>query len=92
MATASAAASAPSDQRSSIAAERMAPAGFALPVPAISGALPWIGSYSPNRVPGWVPALSLTLAEGNTPMDPGMTEASSVRMSPNMFSVTMTSK
>ena len=35
---------------------------------------------------------SPTDAEGNSPSDPLMTEASSVRMSPNMFSVTTTSK
>jgi hypothetical protein len=34
----------PSEVRSSIAAERIVPVGFALPLPAMSGALPWIGS------------------------------------------------
>ena len=35
---------------------------------------------------------SPTEAEGSIPSEPVMTEASSVSMSPNMFSVTMTSK
>ena len=39
-----AASSRANDHRSIIAAERIAPVGFAYPRPAISGALPWIGS------------------------------------------------
>ena len=56
-----------------------------MPLPAMSGALPWIGSYRPRRP-------SPSEAEGSRPIEPASMEASSVRMSPNMFSVTMTSK
>src|SRR5579884_1251125 len=53
-------------------------------LPAMSGAVPWMGSYMPN--------LPLPrLAEGSSPIEPVSCEASSVRMSPNMFSVTITS-
>jgi hypothetical protein len=79
----------PSDQRSIIAAERIVPIGFALPVPAMSGADPWIGSYSPRR-PCSVRA-SPSDADGSIPSDPARTAASSDRMSPNRFSVTSTS-
>ena len=58
--------------------------GFARPLPAMSGAVPWIGSYSP------LPR-SLRDAEGSMPIDPVSIDASSERMSPNMFPVTMTS-
>ena len=51
----------------------------------MSGAEPWMGSYSPRR-------LAPSEAEGSTPSEPASIEASSVRMSPNMFSVTITSK
>src|SRR5258708_5453185 len=51
----------------------------------MAGAEPWIGSYRP-RVP------SPSDADGSMPIDPASIDASSVRMSPNMFSVTMTSK
>ena len=71
----------------------MVPIGFAIPSPAMSGADPWIGSYSPRRTAA-PPAESSSPkeAEGKTPSDPASIDASSVRMSPNMFSVTMTSK
>ncbi|MNC85748.1 hypothetical protein D3C83_13600 [compost metagenome] len=52
--------------------------------PAMSGAEPWLGSYSPLP-----PALSD--AEGSMPIEPVSIEASSDRMSPNMLPVTMTS-
>ena len=42
--SASAAAACPNDQRSIIAALRIVAAGFASPLPAMSGAEPWIGS------------------------------------------------
>ena len=64
---------------------RMVAIGIGDPLPAMSGALPWMGSYRP-RVP------SPSDADGSRPMEPASTEASSVRMSPNMFSVTITSK
>ena len=50
----------------------------------MSGAEPPDGSYRPNLV-------SFMLAEGSIPMEPVIIEASSERISPNMFSVTMTS-
>ena len=56
----------------------------------MSGAEPWIGSYSPN-VPCAV-FRSPSDADGSIPSDPASTAASSDRMSPNRFSVTMTSK
>ena len=48
------------------------------------GKLPWIGSYSP-RVP------SPKLEDGIMPILPVIMLASSERISPNMFSVTITS-
>src|SRR5688500_12795426 len=48
------------------------------------GAEPWIGSYRP-MLP------SPNDADGSSPSEPASIEASSVRMSPNMFSVTITS-
>ena len=56
----------------------------------MSGAEPWIGSYSPN-VPCAV-CRSPSDADGSIPSEPASTAASSDRMSPNRFSVTMTSK
>ena len=50
----------------------------------MSGAEPWIGSYRPTRP-------SPSDADGSRPSEPASIEASSVRMSPNMFSVTITS-
>ena len=55
-----------------------------MPLPAISGALPWLGSYSAVESP--------RLAEANMPSEPVICAASAERMSPNMFSVTTTSK
>ena len=48
------------------------------PFPAISGAEPWMGSYKPRD-------FSLREAEGKSPKDPGIMEASSVKMSPKRF-------
>ena len=59
--------------------------GLAIPWPAMSGAEPWTGSYRP-RVPG------PRLAEGSIPIEPVIIAASSERMSPNRFSVMITSK
>ena len=67
-----------------MAAERMVPVGLAMPLPAMSGAEPWMGSYRPS-----LPSPSEAL--GSRPSEPARTAASSVRMSPNMFSVTITS-
>ena len=58
--------------------------GLALSWPAISGAEPWMGSYSAG------PASPME-AEGSRPMEPVTMDASSDRISPNMFSVTTTS-
>ena len=63
---------------------RIAPRGLALPVPAMSGAEPWTGSYKLTVPP--------MVAEGNMPSEPVMMEASSERMSPKRFSVRTTSK
>ncbi len=73
------------DQRSAISNDRMAARGLATPLPAMSGAEPWMGSYSP-AAPGAPRA-----AEGSSPIDPVSIEASSDRMSPNRLSVTITS-
>ena len=86
---ASAAAGWPSDQRSIIAADRIVALGLAVSVPARCGDDPWIGSKRPATP--WTVRRSPSDAEGSMPSDPASTEASSERMSPNMFSVTMTS-
>jgi hypothetical protein len=62
----------------------MVASGLAMPLPAMSGALPWLGSYRP-----WL--LAFRLAEGSMPMEPVSMEASSDRMSPNILPVTTTS-
>ena len=67
-----------------MAADRMQAVGFTMSLPAMSGAEPWMGSYRP-RVP------SPRLEDGIIPMEPVIIEASSDRMSPNIFSVTITS-
>ena len=59
--------------------------GLAIPWPAMSGAEPWTGSNTPG-----VPS-SPKEALGSIPSDPVSIAASSERMSPNMFSVRMTS-
>ena len=58
--------------------------GLALPWPAMSGAVPWQGWNRPCRSP--------MSADGAMPMPPTSAAARSDRMSPNMFSVTSTSK
>src|SRR2546430_2280773 len=73
----------PSPCRSSIAADAMPPMGFATPCPAIPDAEPWIGSNSPGPAPND--------ADGRRPSAPTSTAASSLRMSPNMLSVSSTS-
>ena len=67
-----------------MAAERMVAIGLAIPFPAISGAEPPLGSYRPNFV-------SLRLADASIPIDPVTMLASSERISPNIFSVRITS-
>ena len=54
-------------------------------LPAMSGALPWLGSYRPLP-------LASSEAEGSMPIEPVSIAASSERMSPNMLPVTTTSK
>jgi hypothetical protein len=60
--------------------------GFAVPLPAMSGAEPCTGSNSPGPEPSPSEAL------GSIPSEPVSMAASSLRMSPNMFSVRITSK
>ncbi|MMZ69050.1 hypothetical protein D1872_318120 [compost metagenome] len=55
-----------------------------MPLPAMSGAEPWHGSYMPLL-------LVSRDADGSMPMEPVSIEAWSDRMSPNMLSVTITS-
>ena len=66
------------------AVERSIAAGLAIPRPAMSGAEPCTGSKSPGPE-------SARLAEGASPSPPVTAAARSERMSPNMFSVTITS-
>ena len=70
--------------RSIIATEPNMASGLALPVPAMSGAEPCTGSNRPGP-----PAPSEAL--GSIPIEPVSMAASSLRMSPNMFSVRITS-
>ena len=83
--TALASASIPSPSRSIIATERNVASGLAAPVPAMSGAEPWTGSNTPGPP-------SPRLADGSIPSEPVSIADSSLRMSPNMFSVRITSK
>jgi hypothetical protein len=59
--------------------------GLAVPVPAMSGAVPCTGSNRPGPEPSPSDAL------GSIPSEPVSIAASSLRMSPNMFSVSKTS-
>jgi len=61
----------------------MEPMGLAESVPASDGADPWMGSKSG--------ALEPKLAEGIRPIEPTRAAAASLRMSPNMLVVSMTS-
>ena len=63
----------------------MVASGFAIFFPAISGAEPPLGSYSPK-------AFSPKEAEGSIPREPVISAISSERMSPNIFSVAITEK
>ena len=55
-----------------------------MPLPAMSGALPWLGSYRPLL-------FASSEADGSMPIEPVSIAASSDRMSPNMLPVTTTS-
>ncbi len=59
--------------------------------PAWRGALPWIGSYRPDILMP-VSGTPARLAEGSMPIEPASIEASSVRISPKVFSVTSVSR
>src|SRR5438445_83673 len=72
--------------RSISAPDRMAPSGFAIPLPACLGADPCTGSNRPRRESG------LMLPDGARPSPPTSCDVRSLRMSPNMFEVTSTSK
>ena len=74
----------PNEYLRSIAADIIVAIGFALSLPAMSGADPWLGSYRPNLP-------SPRLAEGSIPKEPVTILASSESISPNIFSVRITS-
>ena len=67
-----------------MAKEEIIAKGLATPCPAISGALPWHGSYIP------CPEL-FSDAEGSIPMDPLRVAAISDKISPNRLPETITS-
>src|SRR4029077_19683749 len=69
--------------RNNIATVKIAPNGFAIPFPAMSGADPCTGSYNPTAPP--------TLADASSPSEPTTPPAWSDKMSPNIFSVSSTS-
>src|SRR5690606_14316925 len=73
----------PNASSNSIAAESTVANGLAMSLPAACGYEPWIGSKRDVCKP--------MDDEGINPMDPEITEASSVNMSPNRFSVMITS-
>ena len=70
--------------RSSRARERICAIGLAMFLPAISGAEPPAGSYSPKPS-------SFRLADGNIPMEPVIIAHSSDRISPNRLEQSSTS-
>src|SRR6185312_1020061 len=76
----------PNPCRSIIAPDRNIASGLATPRPAMSGAEPCTGS----NMPGSPAAPSAAL--GSIPIEPVRIAASSLRMSPNMLSVRITSK
>ena len=69
-----------------MAALKIVPIGFAIPLPAISGAEPWMGSYKPDVAWKFGEVASATEgapardADGRSPSDPGMTLDSSERL------------
>ena len=85
-----ASASKPREKRSSRATERIWAMGLAMPRPAMSGAVPPLGSKRPKYSPSPFGLPRLALA--SMPRLPQIMAISSLRISPNKFSVTMTSK
>ena len=75
--------------RSIMATLRIEPSGLAMPLPAISGALPCTGSYSALRRPNL--STGPSEADGSMPSEPEAIAAQSDRMSPKMLPVTITS-
>src|SRR3984957_1044881 len=88
--TAAASSCKPKLYSSSAATEPMDPRGLARFCPAMSGAEPCTGSYRPTHAPDALRPPSD--ADGSMPIDPASTAPSSLRMSPNIFSVSTTSK
>src|SRR4030095_698914 len=72
-----------SEYRRSIAAERIAAIGVAMPCPAMSRAVPCPGAERPTVPP--------SDAEGSMPIEPARIAASSDKISPKVFSVTIVS-
>src|SRR5207247_1332343 len=70
-----------------MAPAQTAPTGLAIPFPAMSGAVPWMGS----NIEGWRRS-GLMLAPGATPRLPQIAAPRSVRMSPKRFEPTITSR
>ena len=68
----------------SMATDKICASGLAIFKPFACGQEPWIGSNTG--------VLSPVEAEGSNPIEPLMQEPSSVKISPNVFSVTITSK
>ncbi len=79
----------PKLNRRSMAKERICADGLAIPRPAMSGAEPWIGSYSAGRRPDASGAPSV--ADGSMPSDPVSAAARSESTSPNRFDARITS-
>ena len=75
--------------RSIMATLRIEPSGLAMPLPAMSGALPWTGSYSALRRPNL--STGPSEADGSMPSEPDAIAAQSDRMSPKILPVTITS-
>ena len=67
-------------------AAQIAPAGLAIPCPAMSGAEPWIGSKSEGQRRS-----GFRFAEGAMPIEPETAAITSERMSPSRFEPTITS-
>lgn len=67
-----------------MAALRIVPIGFAMFFPAMSGAEPWIGSYSPDvglkEGEEGIEGAPASDAEGRRPREPGITLHSSERL------------